>query len=169
MRDEKVWEQVLLLIGKETTSTSNFSQAYSEMKAPTVSLASFFLVVGSAHGFAPSLTAPSSCVSRATSSMTSLHMASNDNSHSNNHLASIVPQGLKASLLAASMLVGSAVLPLQNNPMIGLPPANAAGSTVVGSLKGSGLVFKDTLNIERFEGAYYIVLTTGCGVRFKMG
>jgi catabolite regulation protein CreA len=32
-----------------------------------------------------------------------------------------------------------------------VPPANAAESKVIGSLKGSGLVFKDTLQIERFD------------------
>ena len=32
-------------------------------------------------------------------------------------------------------------------------PAYADGSTVVGKLQGSGLVFKDTLQIQRFEGA----------------
>jgi catabolite regulation protein CreA len=32
-----------------------------------------------------------------------------------------------------------------------IPPANANESKVVGQLKGSGLVFKDTLSIERFD------------------
>lgn len=32
-----------------------------------------------------------------------------------------------------------------------IPPANANESKLVGQLKGSGLVFKDTLNIERFD------------------
>jgi CreA protein len=32
-----------------------------------------------------------------------------------------------------------------------IPPANANESTIIGRLKGSGLVFKDTLNIERFD------------------
>jgi hypothetical protein len=39
--------------------------------------------------------------------------------------------------------------------IIALPqPAVAEGSTVVGKLQGSGLVFKDTLQIQRFEGMY---------------
>jgi CreA protein len=32
-----------------------------------------------------------------------------------------------------------------------IPPAHADGSKVVGELKGSGLLFKDTLKIERFD------------------
>lgn len=32
-----------------------------------------------------------------------------------------------------------------------IPPANANESKVIGQLKGSGLVFKDTLSIERFD------------------
>lgn len=61
-------------------------------------------------------------------------------------------QNIKSAFLAASFLVGSAMAPLDNNALLGVPPADAAGSTVVGTLKGSGLVFKDTLNIERFQG-----------------
>jgi len=52
-----------------------------------------------------------------------------------------------SALLSAALLFGSAAAPILANPA----PAHANDSKVVGQLKGSGLVFKDTLNIERFE------------------
>ena len=58
---------------------------------------------------------------------------------------SFIPSGeavgkvVASGLLAASLLFGASA------------PALAADSKVVGELKGSGLVFKDTLTIERFE------------------
>lgn len=55
----------------------------------------------------------------------------------------------------ASVSIGTAMLAssLMLAPILtdSTAPAHAEGSKVVGSLKGSGLVFKDTLNIERFE------------------
>jgi len=54
------------------------------------------------------------------------------------------------ALLSASLLLGSAftgMAALTASPQ----PAFANDSKVVGQLKGSGLVFKDTLSIERFE------------------
>jgi len=57
-------------------------------------------------------------------------------------------QWFGSALLSAALLFGSAAAPtLLANPA----PAHANDSKVVGQLKGSGLVFKDTLNIERFE------------------
>lgn len=54
-----------------------------------------------------------------------------------------------SALLSASLLLGSAfgMAALTVSP----EPAFASDSKVVGQLKGSGLVFKDTLSIERFE------------------
>lgn len=49
--------------------------------------------------------------------------------------------------LASCALAG---LTLFSNPSF-CPPAHADGSTVVGSIKGSGLLFKDTLQIESFD------------------
>jgi catabolite regulation protein CreA len=53
------------------------------------------------------------------------------------------------AILSASLLFFSGIL------MVASPQPvhanNDGGSKVVGTLKGSGLVFKDTLNIERFE------------------
>ena len=55
-----------------------------------------------------------------------------------------------SAVLSASLLLGSAFTAMTASPQ----PAHAAnneGSKIVGQLKGSGLVFKDTLTIERFE------------------
>jgi hypothetical protein len=56
------------------------------------------------------------------------------------------------TLLATTLLLGSTFTNLA--PLLPTPAAFAleGGSKVVGTLKGSGLVFKDTLQIERFEG-----------------
>jgi catabolite regulation protein CreA len=52
------------------------------------------------------------------------------------------------AILSASLIFFSSMVALTSAPQ----PVNAnEGSKVVGTLKGSGLVFKDTLNIERFE------------------
>jgi len=60
-----------------------------------------------------------------------------------------------STVVATALMLGSAFTP-NNNLLpasfhLGVPPAHAEGSKVVGALKGSGLVFKDTLQIERFE------------------
>lgn len=60
-----------------------------------------------------------------------------------------------STVVATALMLGSAFTP-NNNILpasfhLGVPPAHAEGSKVVGALKGSGLVFKDTLQIERFE------------------
>mmetsp|Transcript_11506 Transcript_11506/g.27465 ORF Transcript_11506/g.27465 Transcript_11506/m.27465 type:complete len:270 (+) Transcript_11506:144-953(+) len=55
-----------------------------------------------------------------------------------------------SALLSAALYLGSAftgMAALTASP----EPASAAESKVVGQLKGSGLIFKDTLSIERFE------------------
>ena len=55
-----------------------------------------------------------------------------------------------SALLSATLLLGSAfsgMVALTASPQ----PAFAIDSKVVGQLKGSGMVFKDTLTIERFE------------------
>ena len=62
-----------------------------------------------------------------------------------------VPKWLGNAILGASILVGATftnVVPAS----VGVQPAFAEGSKVIGALKGSGIVFKDTLQIERFEG-----------------
>jgi hypothetical protein len=63
---------------------------------------------------------------------------------------SIFEQPIKAlgSLaLSSAIILNTAGVVMTTAPL----PAAAESSTVVGSLKGSGLFFKDTLNIERFE------------------
>jgi len=55
-----------------------------------------------------------------------------------------------AALLSASLFLGSAVTGMA--ALTASPePAFANDSKIVGQLKGSGLVFKDTLTVERFE------------------
>lgn len=54
---------------------------------------------------------------------------------------------LGTAMLSASLLLGSVCTGTMASPQ----PASAFESKVVGQLKGSGLVFKDTLSIERFE------------------
>jgi len=56
---------------------------------------------------------------------------------------------LSASLMIGSAFTGMAVV-LTASPQQAMAAGNG-GSKVVGELKGSGLVFKDTLQIERFE------------------
>lgn len=54
-------------------------------------------------------------------------------------------------------MLGALLLLSSPGILFSLPqPAYAEGSTVVGKLQGSGLVFKDTLLIQRFEGAYFV-------------
>lgn len=59
------------------------------------------------------------------------------------------------AIVSAALFLGSALmLPNPDTPTLRtllVPPANAIESKVVGELKGSGLVFKDNLQIERFE------------------
>ena len=52
------------------------------------------------------------------------------------------------AILSASLLFFSGIMVASPQPV---HANNDGGSKVVGTLKGSGLVFKDTLNIERFE------------------
>jgi len=52
------------------------------------------------------------------------------------------------ALLSASLIFFSGMVALTASPQ---PSFANDGSKTVGTLKGSGLVFKDTLNIERFE------------------
>jgi len=60
---------------------------------------------------------------------------------------------LSTAFLSASVMIGSALTGMAI--LTTAPPSAVAagpeGSKVVGELKGSGLVFKDTLQIERFE------------------
>jgi catabolite regulation protein CreA len=63
---------------------------------------------------------------------------------------------LPTAVLSAAIMFGTILTPpspaIVNNHQFSLvSPANAVESKVVGALKGSGLVFKDTLQIERFE------------------
>ena len=53
-----------------------------------------------------------------------------------------------SSLLAASIALSTVAVPALAGPF---PASAAEGSTVIGELKGSGLVFKDTLVVERFN------------------
>ena len=64
-----------------------------------------------------------------------------------NQPKNVVSKVMTTAFLSASLLLGSAVM----TPPSYVPPANAVDSKVVGALKGSGIVFKDTLQIERFE------------------
>mmetsp|Transcript_10063 Transcript_10063/g.16641 ORF Transcript_10063/g.16641 Transcript_10063/m.16641 type:complete len:239 (-) Transcript_10063:147-863(-) len=57
-----------------------------------------------------------------------------------------VKRGLAAGLLSLSVMTNlSSMMPSD------MTAANAAGSTVIGEIAGSGLVFKDTLVIEQFQ------------------
>jgi hypothetical protein len=76
--------------------------------------------------------------------------------HHHHTSSSLLQSRIGSTLVATALLLGSTftnILPASHP--LGIPPAFAeGGSKVVGALKGSGLVFKDTLQIERFEGAY---------------
>ena len=102
------------------------------------------LLVASSSGFSPLIpqTNPKSTLS--SSSLTRVGAASRpEEGEGNLPKPSTSMQAFKAlaagGLLAASLLV--------SNPL----PAAADGPRIVGELKGSGLVFKDTLQIESFE------------------
>ena len=57
-----------------------------------------------------------------------------------------VQRGLAAGLLSLSVMTNlSSMMPAD------MTVANAAGSTVIGEIAGSGLVFKDTLVVEQFD------------------
>ena len=63
----------------------------------------------------------------------------------------------QTGLLSAALILGTTFSPHihfqndNNTPFLAPPTVHADSSKVVGALKGSGLVFKDTLKIERFE------------------
>lgn len=65
----------------------------------------------------------------------------------------LIPSWISSTIVATSMMVGVSFM---NLPWLPTPPASAETSKVVGKLQGSGLVFKDTLLIERFEGKDFI-------------
>jgi catabolite regulation protein CreA len=88
--------------------------------------------------------------------------AQRDNGHQKEQLAQLpillenTKRTLQTGLLSAALIVGTTLSPniniqSDNTPFFAPSPANAESSKVVGSFKGSGLVFKDTLKIERFE------------------
>lgn len=57
-----------------------------------------------------------------------------------------VKRGLAAGLLSLSVMTNlSSMMPAD------MTVANAAGSTVIGEIAGSGLIFKDTLVVEQFD------------------
>ena len=56
-----------------------------------------------------------------------------------------------ATMLGSMFLTASVVMGTTFSSPLFIPPAHAETSKIVGELKGSGLVFKDTLQIERFE------------------
>lgn len=64
---------------------------------------------------------------------------------------------LPTAVLSAALMLGTVLSPpsptigTQQQQQLLVPSAHAVESKVVGALKGSGLVFKDTLQIERFE------------------
>lgn len=71
-------------------------------------------------------------------------------------------------VVATTLLLGSTFcnygLPpmmMENNNIVVIPPAHAyaseGGSKIVGTLQGSGIFFKDSLQIERFEGTSLVV------------
>jgi catabolite regulation protein CreA len=128
------------------------------------------LFINPAMSFTPSI---QSTVTRMTSRRQVHNNNNNNNNNSNNqseyskqlHQLGPVhfPQtiSLPKAILSAALLLGTVFSPSmvvdntnQHYPffLTHVPPANAAAeSKVIGSLKGSGLVFKDTLQIERFD------------------
>lgn len=60
-----------------------------------------------------------------------------------------LPKFVAAGMIAASALLGPINLSDNHHPIV--PVASAAESRIIGELKGSGLVFKDTLEIESFS------------------
>jgi catabolite regulation protein CreA len=126
------------------------------MKISSLWNASILLILGGSTDRAFSFTTGRNILSSAAVSL--------DNSRQHSHLhhphedkeknkAMEWTKMLKSALLSAAFVVGTGFSPpATNDAFISLvPPAHAAESKVVGALKGSGLVFKDTLQIERFE------------------
>ena len=70
-----------------------------------------------------------------------------------------IPSWISSTIVATSMMVGVSFM---NMPFWPTPPALAETSKVVGKLQGSGLVFKDTLLIERFEGRKSMCCCCSC-------
>lgn len=108
--------------------------------------------------FAPQTLPSSKSSSAATSKAVSLSFSTREDGDDDHHpspsavaplFSSLffqnLPQLVATTLLSASLLMGSTIV----TPT---PTAHAfTDSKVVGALKGSGLVFKDTLQIERFD------------------
>jgi hypothetical protein len=122
------------------------------------SLSSGFGVVApgkTASTVAKGAASSSSSVSLHTTTTTTLKLR-----HANSHVLELPSEESdapttwfpKARFAASQWMLGSMLL-FSSVGIIALPqPAVAEGSTVVGKLQGSGLVFKDTLQIQRFEG-----------------
>lgn len=108
-----------------------------------------FLLIVSATSFCPSSDIPrhtykvSAALTRVDATPTT---NSKDNGHINHKTWMNLPKPMNAfkMLAAGSVLAGSILL---SHPL----PAVAQGSRMVGQLKGSGLVFKDTLEVEAFD------------------
>ncbi|CAB9515771.1 Protein CreA [Seminavis robusta] len=64
----------------------------------------------------------------------------------NDTLWNVIAKSLAIGMIAGSTMLGGGPLPTVTPPV-----ASAAESRIIGELKGSGLVFKDTLEIESFE------------------
>ena len=91
-----------------------------------------FLLTSTCEAFSPLAPSPST-----TTTTTSL-----DASQTN--VSTFAKKFIGSTALGTALSFGTIILPPQ-------PVFAAESSTVVGELKGSGLVFKDTLQIERFE------------------
>jgi len=76
-----------------------------------------------------------------------LSALASQSSSDNNSWGKAMPKFVAAGMIAASALLGPINLS-DTHPII--PVASAAESRIIGELKGSGLVFKDTLEIESF-------------------
>lgn len=101
----------------------------------------------------------STCCRQGGAALLQLHVVpppkyDNDESINHNNNNNSNPSTLlllkKAKTFAASSMLTASLL-LNHLHLVGVEPAMAAESRIVGQLQGSGLVFKDTLQIESFE------------------
>lgn len=140
---------------KSTTPTTNLAMVVVLIGG------TFLMMAHPSSSFSPSLQQSRRIHEPTTSATMSLQQDTNRFSlaaeDSKTSAASVVaPQAKKKSSLPTAVLSAALMLGIILSPPAPIlsslvAPAHAVESKVVGALKGSGLVFKDTLQIERFE------------------
>lgn len=138
---------ILFLLSAVVSTTNGFSVVRLDSRVLSSALAG-----GSHNHKDPPVSTGTCCSSVKLSALREDELSVVDKHDKNRQL---IPQWMSKVVVASSLMIG---VSFSNLPLLDIPPALAEGSKVVGKLQGSGLVFKDTLQIERFEGKIIVCL-----------